>query len=117
MVGARVCCRSGHIDVPPPRAPRSSRRVIFQDRDSEGFASRTSNDQSVDDYYCLSFQRDTTGREALDAVTCASVFSSDKGRFITEQDVQSGYAEPFETAPGVGSMRPLSLDVAVSTAP
>lgn len=85
------------------------KRVIFQNRSSEGAASRTANDQSVDDYYCLSFDRETTGREALDAVTCASVFSSDKGRFITQKDVSNGYAEPFESEPAVGEMRALSL--------
>ncbi|MFT3925591.1 MAG: hypothetical protein QM778_23830 [Myxococcales bacterium] len=83
------------------------RRVIFQDRMSEGFASRTSSDQSVDDYYCLSFQESNSGRDALDAVTCASVFSSDKGRFITEAD--RGYSEPYEDSPGNGTMRALGL--------
>ncbi len=85
------------------------KRVIFQDRSSEGAASRTSADQSVDDYYCLSFDRETTGREALDAVTCASVFSSDKGRFITDRDVARGYAEPFEPPVGPPTMRKLDL--------
>ena len=61
--------------------------VIFQDRSSEGFASRTSVDASPDSYFCLSFDQDTTTREALDAVTCASVFNSDKGRFVTSDDV------------------------------
>ena len=70
-------------------------RVIFQDRVSEGYASRTSSDQSRDDYFCLSFDRDTTTREALDAVTCASVFNSDKGRFVTEADVTEQYNEPY----------------------
>ena len=91
------------------------RRVIFQNRSSEGFASRTSDDHSVDDYYCLSFDQSSTGRDALDAVTCASVFSSDKGRFMTKQDLTGGYGEPYEdpvtfagaarastTTPGVG---------------
>lgn len=87
-------------------------RVIFQNRRSEGFASRTSNDASADNYYCLSFDVSTTGRDALDAVTCASVFMSDKGRYATENDVTGGYAEPFEEIPAqgsTGSMRPLSL--------
>jgi len=69
------------------------KRVIFQDR-VEGLASRTVNDQSVDDYYCLSFDAAKSARDALDAVSCASVFSSDKGRYLTESD--SGYAEPYE---------------------
>lgn len=76
------------------------RRVIFQDRLSEGFASRTSNDASPDDYYCLSFNQATTTRDALDAVTCASQFNSDKGRYITDDDVERGYAEPFEMEGG-----------------
>jgi hypothetical protein len=54
-------------------------RVVYQDRPSEGFASRTTVDQSVDDYFCLSFDAETTRRHALDAVSCASVFNSDKG--------------------------------------
>jgi hypothetical protein len=72
------------------------KRVIFQDRTYEGLASRTSNDQSTDDYYCLSFNKSTTSRTALDAVSCASRFSSDKGRFLTAADVSRGYHEPFE---------------------
>jgi hypothetical protein len=80
------------------------KRVVFQSR-IEGFASRTTEDMSKDDYYCLSFSESTTSRDALDAVTCASVFNSDKGRFITKSDVGNGYAEPFEGTPG--PMRPL----------
>jgi hypothetical protein len=86
------------------------KRVIFQKRSSEGYASRTADDMSPDNYYCLSFQRDQSGKEALDAVTCASVFSSDKGRFMTDGDVANGYAEPYEDKPGVGRMRKLSLN-------
>ncbi|MEY4515237.1 MAG: hypothetical protein RLZZ450_7359, partial [Pseudomonadota bacterium] len=84
------------------------KRVIFQDRTSEGDASRTTSDQSTDDYYCLSFTLDTTNRDALDAVTCASVFSSDKGRFITNTDVLAGYGEPMQTEAGAGTKRALS---------
>lgn len=86
------------------------KRVIFQDRTSEGDASRTTSDQSTDDYYCLSFTLDTTNRDALDAVTCASVFSSDKGRFITNNDVQAGYGEPMQTESGAGMKRALSAN-------
>ncbi|MBW2225129.1 MAG: hypothetical protein JRF54_13125 [Deltaproteobacteria bacterium] len=81
--------------------------VIFQDRTSEGFASRTSVDASPDSYFCLSFDQTTTTREALDAITCASVFNSDKGRFATDNDVRNGYAEPFVERSGSESMRPL----------
>jgi hypothetical protein len=83
------------------------KRVIFQNRISEGDASRSTTDQSVDDYYCLSFNRDTSNRDALDAVSCASRFSSDKGRFITDVDVQAGYSEPMQTESG-GMKRALS---------
>ncbi len=82
--------------------------VIFQDRSSEGFASRTSVDASPDSYFCLSFDQTTTTREALDAVTCASVFNSDKGRFVTDDDVRNRYGEPFVDVSGSESMRPLS---------
>jgi hypothetical protein len=84
------------------------RRVIFQDRESEGFASRTSNDSTPDSYFCLSFNDATTRRDALDAVACASVFNSDKGRYVTETDVTAGYAEP--QADPEARMAPLSLD-------
>jgi hypothetical protein len=86
------------------------RRVIFQARTSEGDASRSQNDHSVDDFYCLSFDQASTGRDALDAVTCASVFSSDKGRFINEQDVQRKYSEPYQDPNGKGRERLLSLE-------
>ncbi|MET0343680.1 MAG: CFI-box-CTERM domain-containing protein [Polyangiales bacterium] len=90
---------------------RQFRRVIFQNRASEGAASRTNSqpDYSVDEYYCLSFKDGRKSREEqLDAVTCASVFSSDKGRFLNDADVMAGYAEPTESEQHVGSMRPLS---------
>lgn len=86
------------------------RRVIFQNRAAEGLASRTSNDQSVDNYFCLSFNKDTTQRDALDAVSCASVFTSDKGRFMTQADVDASYAEPWEdVSTQAGSMAALPL--------
>src|SRR4051812_13952140 len=37
-------------------------RVIFQDRKSEGLASRTADDFSVDNYYCLSFRQDRSAK-------------------------------------------------------
>ncbi len=86
------------------------RRVIFQDRTSEGHASRSSSDFSRDEYFCLSFQASTTTRDALDAVTCASQYNSDKGRFVTEQDVDAGYFEPAEVTPGVTMPRVLDFD-------
>lgn len=79
-------------------------RVIFQNRASEGFASRTANDASPDDYYCLSFNQANSSRDALDAVTCASQFNSDKGRYLTADDIANGYAEPFENADGTETM-------------
>jgi hypothetical protein len=90
---------------------RQFRRVIFQNRTSEGLASRTSADHSVDTHFCLSFNQATTKRDALDAVSCASVFTSDKGRFMTEADLDNGYGEPYEDPVShVGMRVPLSLD-------
>ncbi|MEM1415373.1 MAG: CFI-box-CTERM domain-containing protein [Myxococcota bacterium] len=85
------------------------RRVIFQDRASEGFASRTSADFSPDDYFCLSFDRARAGQDALDAVSCASQFNSDKGRYITEADVAAGYGEPWTDMDGTQRLRELGL--------
>jgi len=85
-------------------------RVIFQDRRSEGLASRTSADHSRDEHFCLSFAASLSSREALDAVSCASVFNSDKGRYVTDADVASGYSEPLEDlSAGIarGRMEPL----------
>lgn len=91
---------------------RQFKRVIFQDRRSEGLASRTSNDQSPeqDDYYCLSFNASRAKQDALDAVSCASPFNSDKGRFITKADVAAGYGEPYETPGGAGRIAVLSIN-------
>jgi hypothetical protein len=90
-------------------APGAQRwkRVIFQNRTYEGLASRTSDDMSPDTTYCLSFARESTVQAALDATTCASVFSSDKGRYITNADVTKGYVEPYEDSPGAGRFRKL----------
>jgi hypothetical protein len=89
------------------------RRVIFQDRTSEGDASRSIGvvDNSRDDYFCLSFNNAASKQDALDAVSCASVFSSDKGRYITQQEVEAGYAEPYEDVSTlVGRELPLSVN-------
>lgn len=87
-------------------------RVIFQNRDSEGYASRTVEDSTNDAYFCLSFGQAPTPEmrraQALDAVTCASQFKSDKGRFIKPEDVASAYGEPAEIA-GQGASRPLGM--------
>jgi hypothetical protein len=82
-------------------------RVIFQNRDSEGFASRTSDDSTPDNYFCLSFNSATTRKDALDAVSCATQFNSDKGRFVNTDDLANGYAEPVEIN-NQGQMRALS---------
>ena len=78
-------------------------RVIFQNRLSEGHASRSASDFSRDDYFCLSFDSSASQRGALDAVSCASPFNSDKGRYITQEDVNAGYLEPGESSAGVFS--------------
>jgi hypothetical protein len=88
------------------------KRVIFQDRCSEGYASNAGcvSDSSHEPYFCLGFDPDPTRRSGLDAVTCASAnaFQSDKGRYLTEADVAAGYSEPVELA-GAASMRPMDL--------
>lgn len=81
--------------------------VIFQDRNSEGYASRTSNDSTTDDYFCLSFNNGAA--LDVDATSCASVFNSDKGRYMTANDVQNGYHEPYDATPNAGGMRNLPL--------
>lgn len=87
------------------------RRVIFQNRASEGYATRNSEDYSRDDYFCLSFDRMKSTKDALDAVSCASEFNSDKGRFITRADSDKGYTEPWENPDdGAHRLRPLSAD-------
>lgn len=83
-------------------------RVIFQNRPSEGKASRTVNDFSPDNFFCLSFDRNHSRQDVLDAVTCASVFSGDKGRFLTPGDVANGYGEPY-LDPVTGEGRIVSL--------
>ncbi len=84
-------------------------RVIFNGRRSEGNASSAGSAgeprNTRDEYYCLSFNRELSGRDALDAMSCASVFMSNKGRYATEEDVAAGYAEPFEEVGGAAMMR------------
>jgi hypothetical protein len=92
------------------------KQVIFMDRRTEGLASRAAksnpsisvSDASPDEYYCLSFKQERSTKDALDAVSCASLFNSDKGRFLTEADEAAGYAEPYDV-PGTNTtnMRPL----------
>jgi hypothetical protein len=86
------------------------RRVIFQDR-IEGLASRTKTDQSVDNYYCLQFDDTKAKQDNLDAVSCASVFNSDKGRYMGALDLANQYSEPWEDKPpmAAGKAQPLPL--------
>jgi hypothetical protein len=91
---------SGHVAFP---------RVIFAGRTSEGDASRAGSAEVIntpDAYYCLTF----SGHETLDAVSCASVFNSNKGRYLTASDLAANYGEPFEDMPGMGRMRPLTIE-------
>jgi len=92
--GAR---RAAGVGAPPRQRTGAQLfgRVIFQNR-VEGFASRTVSDQSPDAYYCLQFDMAKATRDHLDAVSCATPFSSDKGRYLTEQDVAQAYGEPYE---------------------
>ena len=80
-------------------------RVIFQNR-PEGWASRIVEDSSPDQYYCLSFNAESSRRDGLDAISCPSRFNSDKGRFMTATDAGNGYSEPIEEA-GTGMLRRL----------
>ncbi|MGE3635997.1 MAG: CFI-box-CTERM domain-containing protein [Sandaracinaceae bacterium] len=97
------------VDAGGQRFPR----VIFNGRASEGNASSAGSigepGNTRDDYYCLSFQRERSGRDALDAVACASVFMSNKGRYVTGADVSTGYSEPY-VDDGTPMMRALSLE-------
>jgi hypothetical protein len=83
-------------------------RVVFQAR-PEGFASRLTNDQSPDAYHCLQFDPSRSTRDQLDAVSCATMFSSDKGRYLTEADVRAHYVEPWEEPGHRAAMQPLPL--------
>jgi hypothetical protein len=83
-------------------------RVIFQQR-IEGLASRTTSDQSADSYYCLQFEIAKSSLDELDAVSCATPFTSDKGRYLTQDDVARGYGEPHEPQVGQGLRQPLPL--------
>lgn len=97
---------SGALDFP---------RVIFRDRVSEGDASQAPAGRfpsapyhdNPDSYFCLSFRQASTNeerrREALDAVSCASTFNSDKGRYITAEDVGAAYSEPEQVGTEGGS--------------
>lgn len=91
---------------------RSFKRVIFQNRVTEGLASidlirrEEVSDSTSDPYFCLSFIH---ANNALDAVTCASVFMSDKGRFVAPADTSARYAEPAVIG-GQGVMRPLTAE-------
>jgi len=88
-------------------------RVIFQKR-VEGLASQTTQDQSPDSYYCLQFDASKSTRDQLDAISCATPFNSDKGRYMTRGDLASGYTEPWQDlAAGGGANgrdQPLPLD-------
>jgi len=90
---------------------RAFPRIIFQKR-VEGWASRACEDSTRDTYFCLSFTAESTRRDGLDAVSCASAFNSDKGRILTASDVGGGYSEPYtKGGPPVwqGGERALSL--------
>src|SRR5262245_23258704 len=86
------------------------KRIVFQDR-PEGWASRKTEDSSPDNYFCLAWDQKKSKQEALDAVSCASVFSSDKGRYMTDSDVAAGYGEPFEDVVSrAGRLQPMAAE-------
>jgi hypothetical protein len=95
-------------------AARRFPRVIFQSR-IEGLASQSTQDQSADRYYCLQFDSSKSTRDHLDAISCATAFNSDKGRYLTSDDLVQGYAEPWQDPAanggiGDGREQPLSLE-------
>jgi hypothetical protein len=97
-----------HRRAAAPDVPGQFPRVIFQNRSSEGYASRTCEDSTPDSYYCLSFNASNSGQQQLDAVSCASAFNSDKGRILTPADVAAGYKEPDQIG-GVNGYRVLDI--------
>jgi hypothetical protein len=97
-----------HRRATAPDVPGQFPRIIFQNRTSEGWASRSCEDSTNDAYFCLSFTAESTRKEGLDAVSCASRFNSDKGRIMTATDVAAGYAEPATVA-SQSIKRPLDL--------
>ncbi len=92
----------GHRRANAPGAKQFP-RVIFQRR-IEGYASQTTSDQSKDSYYCLQFDNSKSTRDNLDAVSCATQFNSDKGRYMTQEDVDASYGEPWETRDAAGAV-------------
>lgn len=82
-------------------------RVVFAGR-PEGRASVYGDTvpNTDDPYFCLEWAN--TGDD-LDIMTCASQFLSNKGRYLTEADVASGYAEPWVDPEGRPGMRPLEM--------
>lgn len=98
-------------------------RIIYRDRVREGAASMSNGTgqfagfdytDNPDDYFCLPFQQGDDNlsrrREALDAVSCASTFNSDKGRYISADEVAAGHGEPIDNGDGTGTMYALSAD-------
>ncbi|HJL18280.1 MAG TPA: hypothetical protein RMH99_21630 [Sandaracinaceae bacterium LLY-WYZ-13_1] len=82
------------------------RTVVWSDG-REGHAAEYPPVGWSDTHYCMSFAADDI--DDLDAVTCASPWSGEPGCYLTEADVAAGYAEPFVSTSGEGTVRPLSL--------
>jgi hypothetical protein len=97
-----------HRRANAPDVPGQFPRIIFQHRTSEGWASRSCEDSTLDTYFCLSFTAESTRKDELDATSCASRFNSDKGRILTPTDVAAGYWEPATVA-SQAIRRPLEL--------
>lgn len=74
--------REGVLPIWANRHGRQFRTVMFQNRTSEGFASRTSDDSTPESFFCLTFDPAASRQDRLDSVTCASPFHSDKGRYV-----------------------------------
>lgn len=81
--------------------------MIFATRSVEGRIGTSAPGGSTHDgYFCLPFAAELTRRDGLDAISCASEFVGDRGRYIASDDLADGYAEPFEDG-AAGAMRAL----------
>lgn len=86
-------------------------RVVFQaPPGTEGLFSRGGDPiETRDDFFCWTFDASQSRRRALDSVSCADDWPTDKGRYLDAADVEAGYAEPEQAADGARGWRALEL--------
>jgi len=83
-------------------------RTVVWTEGPEGHAAGHPPMDWIDNYYCMSFRTEDVAE--LDAVTCASLWAGEPGRYLTEADVDEGYAAPFAPPAGEAHLRPLALE-------